>query len=95
MRAVEMVDGQGTTFRPLVIRHQKSMVSPTCACLIEEFADHQRDTIDGLEVFHDGNWVLIHPSTEEPVINLFAKAPSKEVADNLIQEYGYRIRGLV
>jgi len=95
MCAVEMAHGQGTTFHPLVIRHQKSMVSPTRACLIEEFSDRQKDTNDSLKVSHDDNWVLIHPSTKEPVINLFATAPSKEVADNLIQEYGYRIRGFI
>ena len=63
--------------------------------LIEEFRDRQIDTIDGLKVFYDDNWVLIHPSSEEPVINLFAEAPSKEVADNLIQEYSDKIRGLI
>jgi len=63
--------------------------------LIEEFRDRQIDTIDGLKIFYDDNWVLIHPSSEEPIINLFAEAPSKEVADNLIQEYGDKIRGLI
>ena len=63
--------------------------------LIEEFRDRQIDTIDGLKVFYDDNWVLIHPSSEEPVINLFAEAPSKKVADNLIQEYSDKIRGLI
>jgi mannose-1-phosphate guanylyltransferase/phosphomannomutase len=63
--------------------------------LIEEFRDRQIDTIDGLKVFYDDNWVLIHPSSEEPVINLFAEAPSKKVADNLIQEYGDKIREFV
>jgi len=63
--------------------------------LIEEYRDRQIDTIDGLKIFYDDNWVLIHPSSEEPVINLLAEAPSKEVADNLIQEYSSRIRELM
>jgi len=63
--------------------------------LIEEFRDRQIDTIDGLKIFYDDNWVLIHPSSEEPVINLLAEAPSKEAADNLIQEYSSRIRELM
>ena len=63
--------------------------------LIEEFRDRQIDTIDGLKVFYDDNWVLIHPSSEKPVINLFAEAPSKKIADNLIQEYSNKIRGLI
>jgi len=63
--------------------------------LIEEFRDHQIDTIDGLKIFYDDNWALIHPSSEEPVTNLLTEAPNKEVADNLIQEYSNRIRELM
>jgi len=37
----------------------------------------------------------MHPSSEEPVINLYAEAPSKEAADDLIQEYAEKIRGLI
>lgn len=63
--------------------------------LIEEFRDQQIDTIDGIKVFYDDNWILMHPSSEEPVINLYAEAPNKEAADNLIQEYAEKIRGLI
>jgi len=63
--------------------------------LIEEFRDRQIDTIDGVKIFYDDNWILMHPSSEEPVINLYAEAPSKEAADRLIQEYVDKIRGLI
>jgi mannose-1-phosphate guanylyltransferase/phosphomannomutase len=63
--------------------------------LIEEFRDQQIDTIDGIKVFYDDNWILMHPSSEEPVINLYAEAPNKEQADHLIQEYAEKIRELV
>jgi len=63
--------------------------------LIEEFRDRQIDTIDGIKVFYDDNWVLMHPSSEEPVIDLYAEAPSKEKANNLIREYAEKIRGLI
>jgi mannose-1-phosphate guanylyltransferase/phosphomannomutase len=63
--------------------------------LIEEFRDQQIDTIDGIKVFYDDNWILMHPSSEEPVINLYAEAPNKEAADHLIQEYAEKIRGLI
>lgn len=62
--------------------------------LIEEFGDQQIDTIDGIKVFYDDTWILMHPSSEEPVINLYAEAPNKEEADHLIQEYAEKIRGL-
>jgi phosphomannomutase len=62
--------------------------------LIEEFRDRQIDTIDGIKVFYDDTWVLMHPSSEEPVINLYAEAPSKEAANRAIQEYAEKIRAL-
>jgi phosphomannomutase/phosphoglucomutase len=62
--------------------------------LIEEFGDQQIDTIDGIKVFYDDTWILMHPSSEEPVINLYAEAPNKEEADHLIQEYAEKIREL-
>ena len=55
--------------------------------LIEDFGDRQIDTIGGIKVFHGDNWILMHHSSEEPVINLYAEAPSKEVANRLIQEF--------
>jgi len=62
--------------------------------LIEEFRDRQIDTIDGIKVFYDDTWILMHPSSEEPVINLYAEAPSKEAANRVIQEYAEIIRAL-
>jgi len=62
--------------------------------LIEEFRDRQIDTIDGIKVFYDDTWILMHPSSEEPIINLYAEAPSKEAAHKVIQEYAEKIRAL-
>jgi len=62
--------------------------------LIEEFRDRQIDTIDGIKVFYDDTWILMHPSSEDPVINLYAEAPSKEAANRVIQEYADKIRAL-
>jgi len=62
--------------------------------LIEEFRDRQIDTIDGIKVFYDDTWVLMHPSSEEPIISLYAEAPSKEEANRVIQEYVEKIRML-
>ena len=51
--------------------------------LIKEFGARQNETIDGIRVFHGNNWIPIHPTSEEPVINLYAEASSKEVANRL------------
>ncbi len=63
--------------------------------LIEEFRDSQIDTIDGIKMFYDDQWILMRPSLEEPVINLYAEAPNRETADKMIQEYAEKIRGLI
>jgi phosphomannomutase/phosphoglucomutase len=62
--------------------------------LIEEFGDRRIDTIDGIKVFYDDTWILMHPSSEEPVIDLYAEAPSKEAASRLVEEYAEKIRTL-
>jgi len=62
--------------------------------LIEEFRDRQIDTIDGIKVFYDDTWILMHPSSEEPIINLYAEASSKDEANHVIQEYAEKIRTL-
>jgi len=62
--------------------------------LIEEFRDQQIDTIDGIKVFYDDTWVLMHPSSEEPIIDLYAEAPSKEAAHQVVQQYAEKIRAL-
>ena len=63
--------------------------------LIEEFRDREIDTIDGIKIFYDDTWILMHPSSEEPVIDLYAEAPSKEAAKKAVQEHAERIRALV
>lgn len=63
--------------------------------LIEEFRDREIDTIDGIKIFYDDTWILMHPSSEEPVIDLYAEAPSEEAANKAVQEHAERIRALV
>lgn len=106
-KIIEILAGEATTLSSL---HKDLpsfyMVKQTVPCswelrgrimrsLIEEFRDRQIDTIDGIKVFYDDNWILMHPSSEEPVIHLYAEASSKEAADRLIQEYTYKIRELI
>jgi len=63
--------------------------------LIEDFRDQQIDTIDGIKIFYDDSWILMRPSSDEPVIYLYAEAPSEEAARSLIREYVERVRELM
>ncbi|MEM3109234.1 MAG: phosphoglucosamine mutase, partial [Candidatus Bathyarchaeia archaeon] len=46
------------------------------------------ETIDGVKAwFEDGSWILIRPSGTEPIIRIFAEAPTMEKARSLVDEY--------
>ena len=46
------------------------------------------ETIDGVKAwFDDGSWILIRPSGTEPIIRIFAEAPTMERARSLVDEY--------
>jgi mannose-1-phosphate guanylyltransferase/phosphomannomutase len=63
--------------------------------LIEESRDHHIDTMEGIKIFHEGDWVAIIPSSDEPVMKLYAEADTYEKARMLIAEYAMRIRELL
>jgi len=42
-------------------------------------------------IFYDANWVLLHPSPEEPAMYLYAEATSKETTSNVIDEYSTKV----
>jgi len=63
--------------------------------IVEEFRGREIDTLDGVKIFYDANWVLLHPSPEEPAIHLYAEGASKEAASTLIDEYSEKVRILV
>jgi len=63
--------------------------------LLEEVRDRQVDTMDGIKIFYDSSWILLLPSPEEPVFNIYAEASSKEEAEMLVHQYTEKIRGMI
>jgi mannose-1-phosphate guanylyltransferase/phosphomannomutase len=63
--------------------------------LLEEVRDRQVDTMDGIKIFYDSSWILLLPSPEEPVFNIYAEAASKEEAEMLVHQYTNKIRGMI
>ncbi len=63
--------------------------------LIDAAGSNRIDTTVGLKVFHKDGWVAIIPSSEEPVMSLYAEAGSKESAEALISSYMAKIRALI
>lgn len=62
--------------------------------LIEEHSNDPVEMIDGLKVFHDSDWVLVLPDSDQPVFQVYSEASSQEEADALAQLYLGRIEGL-
>jgi phosphomannomutase len=44
------------------------------------------DRMDGLRIDHGDAWVLLRGSNTEPIIRIFAEAPTTERADKLCDE---------
>ena len=54
------------------------------------------ETLDGVKAwFEDGSWILIRPSGTEPIIRLFAEAPTMDKAQRLVDEYRGKVAGAV
>ena len=62
--------------------------------LIEEHSNDAVEMIDGLKVFHDDDWVLVLPDSDQPVFQVYSEASSQEEADALAELYLGRIEGL-
>ncbi|MCR5163388.1 MAG: phosphoglucosamine mutase [Thermoguttaceae bacterium] len=48
-----------------------------------KFEDAQADTQDGLRLAWEKSWIQVRPSNTEPVIRIFAEAPTQKEADKL------------
>mgnify|MGYP000896152117 FL=1 len=62
--------------------------------LIEEHSNDAVEMIDGLKVFHDNDWVLVLPDSDQPVFQVYSEASSQEEADALAELYLGRIERL-
>jgi phosphomannomutase len=56
------------------------------AALEEQFADASVDRLDGLRLDWPGKWLLIRGSNTEPIVRIFAEAPTVEESKRLCDE---------
>ena len=54
------------------------------ACLL--FEEAEKNTLDGIKFVWDNCWVHLRQSNTEPIIRIYAEAPNKEQAQDLIQQ---------
>ncbi|HOL39657.1 MAG TPA: mannose-1-phosphate guanyltransferase [Dictyoglomaceae bacterium] len=62
--------------------------------LIEENADNNIDYTDGIKINYANSWILVIPHPEDPAFLLYAEAPSLKEAQNLLEEFGEKIKNL-
>jgi mannose-1-phosphate guanylyltransferase/phosphomannomutase len=62
--------------------------------LVERNKHGKTELIDGVKVFSDQAWVLVLPDPVDPIVHLYADAPSAMQADQLVEEYSGMIRNL-
>jgi phosphomannomutase len=63
-------------------------VASSFAAIENHFADAKADRLDGLRLDWPGKWLLIRGSNTEPIVRIFAEAPSAEEAKRLCDEAG-------
>ncbi len=62
--------------------------------LVEQSKHGKTELIDGVKVFQGGGWALVLPDPVDPVVHLYADAPTAMQADQLIEDYTGMIRKL-
>jgi len=56
------------------------------ARLKEKYKNYELNTIDGLKIEIDKDWIHLRKSNTEPIIRVYSESNSKVVADNLARK---------
>ena len=52
----------------------------------ERYRSHPQNTIDGLKIEFENQWVHLRRSNTEPIIRIYSEGDSETVADNLAKK---------
>ena len=63
--------------------------------MTELYSDKEIDTIDGVKIHFDQEWVHLRKSNTEPIIRIYSESKSEEKAEQLAQEIIEKIKSLV
>ena len=72
-------------------------VTPTrlLSALAEEYADADTSTIDGLKIDFEDQWVHMRPSNTEPILRVYAEAPTEADAQSLADRFKNELQSLI
>jgi len=63
--------------------------------MAEIYKDEKLNTIDGLKIDFEGEWVHLRKSNTEPIIRIYTESNSQQSADNLAQKIIEKIKSLI
>ncbi|PSQ96263.1 MAG: phosphoglucosamine mutase [Bacteroidetes bacterium SW_9_63_38] len=63
--------------------------------LAEEYADADLSTIDGLKIDFEDRWVHMRPSNTEPILRVYAEAPTEDNAQALADRFKNELQSLI
>ena len=63
--------------------------------LTEQMRDREVDLLDGIKIFEDGGWAQVLPDPAEPLVHVYAEAPTQDEAHELEARYTALVQGII
>jgi mannose-1-phosphate guanylyltransferase/phosphomannomutase len=63
--------------------------------LATDYPEARVETLEGIKLLVNGGWVLINPSSDEPVFEIVAESTSAQVATNILREFQDKVSEIV
>jgi phosphomannomutase len=63
--------------------------------LMEVYSNERINTVDGVKIDFENEWVHLRKSNTEPIIRIYAESSSRELADRLAEKVIHEIQQLV
>jgi mannose-1-phosphate guanylyltransferase / phosphomannomutase len=63
--------------------------------LATDYPERRVETLEGIKLLVDGGWVLINPSSDEPVFEIIAESPNFQVANEILREFQNKLSEIV
>lgn len=89
------------TYPPYIISKNKIELTPEIdvdhilAMLTEKYKNHPVNTVDGVKIEFDEEWVHLRKSNTEPIIRIYAEGSTLSVADSLVNKIKQDIKELL
>ncbi len=63
--------------------------------LATDYPDSRVETLEGIKLMVSGGWVLINPSSDEPVFEIVAESTNAQVATSILREFQNKVSEIV